>query len=307
MFKSLLIFLFATLQLCAASALRFQEKYVKVKDAELYCRSMGEGEPLIVVHGGPGLSQEYLLPHLEKLAKNNFVIFYDQRGCGKSKGIVTPETITMKKFIKDLKKVREAYQLDKVSLLGHNWGGLLALQYALKHPTTVNKLILLNSHPDTSSDREVFLKEWVKRMTPYIKEFIHIEQTREFAEGNPETYQKYFNLVFRTYFANPQLVDKLSFLESSKANLDGRKTAKILRDNFLSHPFDLNKAVHKLKCPTLIIHGDKDPIPLKAAYHLKGSIPRSTLVVLKDCGHFPYIEKPDELFPLLTSFLNQSE
>ncbi len=306
MLKNILILLFTALQLCATSPAGFQEKYVKVKDGELYCRSMGEGKPLIVVHGGPGLSQEYLLPQLEKLAENNFVIFYDQRGSGKSKGIISPETITMKIFSDDLDQVRKAYHLDKVSVLGHSWGGLLSLQYAIDHPDTMHKLILMNSCPDNEADFDLFMKEWMQRMTPFMKEFTLIAHSQKFAEGDPETYKNYYTLVFRTYFVNPQLVSQLSLLDSRQANLNGTKTGTILRENFLLKPFNLNTAINKLKCPTLIIHGDKDVIPVETAYHLKANIPQSKLVVIKECGHFPYIEKPGQLFPLLTSFLQDS-
>ncbi|MCC6128270.1 MAG: alpha/beta hydrolase [Chlamydiae bacterium] len=71
-----------------------------------------------------------------------------------------------------------------------------------------------------------------------------------------------------------------------------------------TRPFDLHEKLKSLTCKTLIVHGDKDPISLPVIERTHKSIPNSRLVILKDCGHFPYVEKPDELFPILDAFLH---
>lgn len=78
------------------------EYFIAVENGKLFLRTIGKGKPLIVLHGGPGLTQDYLLPQLYRLAKNNFVIFYDQRGCGQSTGEINANTINIELMIQRL-------------------------------------------------------------------------------------------------------------------------------------------------------------------------------------------------------------
>lgn len=101
--------------------------FIKTNDAQIFCRVFGKGEPIIVVHGGPGLSQDYLLPQMAKLAQTNLVIFYDQRGCGLSTGAINEDSIQIKTFVDDLEAIRKSFGYKKVTVLGHSWGGFLAM------------------------------------------------------------------------------------------------------------------------------------------------------------------------------------
>ncbi len=83
-----------------------KETFVPSGEAKLFCRITGQGKPLIVIHGGPGLTQDYLLPQMYELAKNNLVIFYDQRGCGKSTVDINANTITLESFVDDIEAIK---------------------------------------------------------------------------------------------------------------------------------------------------------------------------------------------------------
>lgn len=74
------------MQTLSADTEKIKSLFIEAKGAKLFCRTLGQGKPLIVVHGGPGLTQDYLLSELQPLAETNFLIFYDQRGCGQSTG-----------------------------------------------------------------------------------------------------------------------------------------------------------------------------------------------------------------------------
>ena len=304
--KIILILLaaFSTIYACAATA-SVQETFVPVDHAKLFCRVMGKGDPLIVIHGGPGLSQEYLLPQLQKLSEHHLVIFYDQRGSGESLGTIDPEFIQMSTFVEDIEALRKEFKLKKVSILGHSFGGFLAMHYAIAHPESVNKLILVNSTPASSDDFAVFLKEWFRRMGPLTAEIKQIQDSEAFKEGDSATVANYYRLMFRTYCFDSQKAEELNLKMSRKANVDGPKTYALLRENFLSKPYDLKNDLQKLKCKTLIIHGDNDPIPLNTAKNTHKMIPNSKLVVLKDCGHFSYVEKPQEFFEHLQAFFKE--
>jgi proline iminopeptidase len=302
MIKNMLLALLLLASPFGAYSEETQEFYVDADNAKLFCRTIGKGKPLIVIHGGPGLSQDYLLPQLYDLAKHHFVIFYDQRGAGQSTGEIKEETMTIATMIKDLEALRIAFHLDKISLLGHSWGGLLAMHYSIEHPERVEKLILSNSSPASSNEFALFAKEYARRTSEIQADITKIQSTQEWQNGDPEQHARIFRLIFRTYCHSPKDADLLNLRMTSAAFLNGSKILQIFRTE-RTKPFDLHEALQKLRVPTLIIHGDDDPVPLQAAQHLHESIPGSKFVVLKDCGHFPYVEQPEEYFKSVHEFL----
>jgi proline iminopeptidase len=286
-----------------SSVKEVKETFVQVKGAKLFCRVMGKGNPIIVVHGGPGLSQDYLQPQLQKLAEGHQVIFYDQRGSGESVGEADSKNIQMDTFVEDLEGIRNAFGLNKVTVLGHSFGGLLAMEYAIAHPEAIDKLVIVSSSPGSSDDFAQFLAEWNKRVSPYFKEMQKIEETQAFKEGDSETVANLFKLMFNNYCFNADDVAKLSLKISSQGNVNGRRTNKLFQKNFYSKPFNIFENLQKLNCKTLIVHGDVDVVPLSTAENLHKNIKNSQFVVIKDCGHFPYVEKPQEFFDSVQNFL----
>lgn len=280
-----------------------QECIVRTNNAELFCRTFGSGPPVIVLHGGPGLSQEYLLPYMSQLSQNHLLIFYDQRGCGRSTSQINPETMNVETFVKDLDDVRQAFHLDKVSILGHSWGGFLAMEYAIAHSEQVDRLILSNSMPASAPELAQFLEEYRLRMTPYQEALEEIYQTPSFEEGDPATIERFFRIIFRTYCYVPEHVELLNLRVSAEASVNGAKVSSFIRENVFQKPFDLHDALTNLKIPTLVLHGDADPIPSSTANQIHQSIPGSRYVLLRNCGHFPYVEAPDAFFSHIDAFL----
>lgn len=108
------LFIFHSFDLPAQDWENIKEGFVAVDgDAQLFYRTAGTGSPIVVLHGGPGMSQDYLLPYMYQLAANNQVIFYDQRGGGRSTGEVNASWMTTDQFIEDLEKLRQAFGFKK--------------------------------------------------------------------------------------------------------------------------------------------------------------------------------------------------
>jgi pimeloyl-ACP methyl ester carboxylesterase len=143
-----------------------REGRIPVGSASLYSRDIGRGQPIIVLHGGPDFDHGYLLPDLDRLADAFRLIYYDQRGRGRSADQVQPEDVTLTSDIDDLDKVRQHVHLESAALLGHSWGAVLALAYALRHPTRVSHLILMNPAPASASDVAVFREAYAKNLAP---------------------------------------------------------------------------------------------------------------------------------------------
>ena len=282
LFKLLfIVFTFAT---CQAQV---QEKFIPVRGAQLFCRILGKGNPIIIIHGSPALSQDYLFPHLAKLSEDNLTVFYDQRGCGHSTSSLTEKEINVSTFVADIDDIRKSLNFDKVILLGHSWGGFLALKYAFQHPDSVQKLILLDTMPASQEEFTLFITEVTKRLDPLHDELQRLESTDLYKSGDPETVEKQLKLVFQTYLYNPEKIHQLNFRLPQQGILSGFKTFELLCQEIFMKPYDIFDNLSTIKCPTLILHGDSDPISYQMAEHIHQSIPNSTFIKIDQCGHFP--------------------
>src|SRR6202162_3433392 len=119
-----------------------EEGFVDANGVLIYYQALGQGAPLLIVHGGPGASHDYFLPYLLPLARHNRVIFIDERGSGKSQKLEDPAGYTIDNMVEDLERVRKPRNLGKINLLGHSYGGALVQAYALKYQQNLRHLIL---------------------------------------------------------------------------------------------------------------------------------------------------------------------
>jgi proline iminopeptidase len=287
--------------------LQVKEGFVSVKNGKLFYRAAGKGVPLIIVHGGPGLSQDYLLPQLYKLAENNLVIFYDQRGSGRSlETKLDEECINIDQFVEDLETLRTSLGFDKFILMGHSWGGLLAMQYAVDHQENLIGLILLNTAPADHKGQKAFLDEFelrTKNIHNDIKPFFAYEDFKKLTAAQiSDLYRK----LFSVYFYNPEEVKDLSLNFSIASAQSGFKVMEEMTKTFWLQPnINLFPRLKRLSVPTFILHGKQDIVPVWTAQEIKNAIPQSEIVVLDHCDHFPYIEQPSQFFSELNKFLNE--
>ena len=297
--------LLSLLVLSSIYSAEFKETYVITENAALFCRHAGQGTPIIVIHGGPGLSQDYLLPYMGKLADTNEVVFYNQRGSGESSGEITAASLNVKNFMKDIEAVQNAFGFEKTTIIGHSFGGLLAMKYAITHPERVNKLILINSMAHSKANHLLTLDNWNIRMSPFMEEFNSLKNSTAFEEGDPDTHIRYYQLVFATYLHNPDLVGRLNLKMSQSAFINARKAQKIFSKELSD--YDLSENLKLVSFPTLIVTGTSDITPVFIAEEIHKLIPDSRYLVIQDCGHFPYLEQPEEFFTSLTRFINDAK
>lgn len=300
---SLLLLPFSYLE--AQDAKTIEEGYVSIDgDAQLFYRKMGEGSPLVVIHGGPGISQDYLLPYMYELAATNQVIFYDQRGGGQSTGEVNAQWMTTERFIKDMEQLRQAFKFDKISILGHSWGGFLAMQYAIHYPERTEKLILSNSAAASSEETLLYLQEYQRRVTAFQTEIdILLIEIRNAVTCRPELIEQLHRMIFRVYCADPSQADKLDLSLSCKAAFNCYRINDIIGKEVFEHDYNLYDALAELPMPVLVIHGDVDPIPADSVQGIAQTAPKGQWVLIENCGHFPFIEKPPVYFEHISSFL----
>src|SRR6516164_7180679 len=150
---------------------RMDEGFVDAGGVLIYYKIIGRGDPLMIVHGGPGASHDYLLPYLLPLARSNRLVFIDERGSGRSEKLEDVRQYTVENMVEDVEQVRRALGLGKISLLGHSYGGVLAQAYAFKYQKNLTHLILCSTFYSTKEMNEVFKKE-LATMSPELRDRI---------------------------------------------------------------------------------------------------------------------------------------
>jgi proline iminopeptidase len=307
--------LLAVVVLCAGAGAQSRhaaarESRIPVRGAELYCREVGQGTPMIVLHGGPDFDIGYLLPELDRLSDKFHLIYYDQRGRGRSADHVKPEDVTLETEMADLDKVREYFHIDKVVLLGHSWGAVLALEYALRHPERVSRLVLMDPAPASAADINRFRKERVEKWPVLMELRKAIADTAAYKEADPDAVVAYYRVHFKPALARSEDYEKLilrmqaRFIEQGKEGiLKSRAVEDRLVNETWASPsgYDLHPKLKRLNIPALVITGDHDFFPF-AAEHIAQAIPSARLVTLKDCGHFAYLECPVPLREQIDAF-----
>jgi proline iminopeptidase len=208
----------------------------------------------------------------------------------------------------DLERVREQFQLKQVAVLGHSWGGLLAMEYAIRHPERVSHLILLNTCPASCEDFAVFRQQRLAAKDPEDAERMRVlDADPRMAEGDPDITAAATRLSFKQTLRSPELLDRLiAHLQlgwTRETVLTAQESASRLQDESVNQPgYDLLPALAQLRIPTLILHGDYDFIPLSCVTHIAEAIPGAHLIVVPDCGHFSYLERPDAVRNVLSAF-----
>jgi len=276
------------------------ESRIPVGGAELYSRDIGHGTAIIVLHGGPDFDHSYLLPELDRLSDSYHLIYYDQRGRGQSADGVKPEDVTLASDIADIEKVRQYYHLDSVVLLGHSWGTVLALEYALRYPGRVSHMILMNPGPASTDDYQQLKKEWLEKRPEDMERRKAISATAAYKEADPDAVVAYYRIHFKPALARSEDYEKLitrmqaSFVRQGSAGIIKARAveSRLMSETWAAPEYNLLPRLKGLRIPTLVVTGDHEFIPIPTAEHITQALPNARMVTLKDCGHFSYMESP---------------
>jgi proline iminopeptidase len=292
--------------------LEARQGYVPVDHARLFSREVGRGQPILVLHGGPGFNHTYLLPDLDRLADSFRLIYYDQRGRGKSGGDIQPAGVSLASEVADIEAVRQHFHMDAVAVLGHSWGGLLAVEYAARHPDRVSHLILMNTAPASYRDWALFNEEVQARRGPGERDEMEaLASGAGYEAGDPDARAAYNRIHFRPAFARSDQLERLvarlraSFAAMPAADIPRARqiVQRLFAETAGASGYDLLPRLTRLRIPTLVIHGDHDFIPVECAAHVARAIPGARLVVLEGCGHFAFMECPESVRGEIGAFL----
>lgn len=279
---------------------------IPIRDVSLFVQVMGQGYPLLLMHGGPGLDHTTLLP-LKPLAEQFTLIFYDHRCNGRSEGAPL-SSMTWDNLTADAEALREALGFERWAVLGHSFGGNVALEYALRYPSGLSHLILM----DTGGDQW-----WVNQNAPkliakrgYSARAVYAAQRFYNGQLSPE---EYFSIVFQfigAYMYHGNFLYHPRFM--SLAHRFGlgpptryRPETTIFGYSQLLKGWTVMNRLQELKMPTLILAGRYDFLfPPEHQAILADRIPNAQLELIECAGHNPQMEQTAQVVERIERFLS---
>ncbi len=270
-----------------------------VEDTELYYVEQGQGRGLLVMHGGLGLSHTYFRPYLDPLGERARVVYYDHRGHGRS-GRPPLDTVTHEQLVEDAEALRRELGLERMVLLGHSYGGTLALMYALRYQEHLAGLILCTTYP--AFDYPEIVRANADRLgTP--EQLAALSAWEHGEVSTDEEFARFWRTVLPLYFYryDPAIGREL--------DQDAIYSGAIFNKAFseLTPEYNVVDRLGEIRVPTLVLGSRHDWItPLAQSERIQRGIPGSQLVAFERSGHFPFIEERERFLGAVRDWLPPS-
>jgi pimeloyl-ACP methyl ester carboxylesterase len=272
---------------------------IPIRDVSLFVKVTGQGYPVLLMHGGPGLDHSTMLP-LEPLADQFTLIFYDHRCNGRSDG-TDVSTMTWENLTADAEDLRQELGFEQWAVIGHSFGGNVALEYALRYPQSLSKLVLMDSGGD---------QWWVQHNAPDILadrgySSKAVAAARRFYSGNltPDEFVPTIMRFFSAYNYHNSLITL------SKGVISGNMPkfhpeALIFGYGELLNSWSVMERLGEIHVPTLVLAGRQDFLfPPEHQAILADRLPDARLEIIECAGHNPHAEQPDKVLEILKRFL----
>ena len=273
-------------------------------DLVLHYVDYGQGEPVLVLMGGPGIPGKGMEPVARIFAKRARAIVPDQRGSGASMP-EKAEAITLEATLADFEALRKELALEKWTVWGCSWGGMLALEYASKFPQSIKGLILVGSGGTSwASFGKAFRDNITARMSADDRAARdYWSQPKVVAQDPERAAFEALRAIMPSYFYDRAKANEAIAIFKPGKEYYNPEAGKHLNPDYESGAESRIAALRDVRIPALIIHGRQDPMPESVAIDNHKLLKGSRLVWLDQCGHFPWIEKPEELENVLFEFL----
>ena len=285
-----------------------REGFIAVTGGKVWYKSVGAGAkpPLLTLHGGPGFPHDYLEP-LAALADERPVIFYDQLGCGKSDRPDDPALWRIERFVEELGQIRAALGLEKIHLLGHSWGTMLAVDYALTRPAGLQRLILAS--PCLNIPR------WLDDLAEYRRQLpleVQATLTRHEAAGTTDS-EEYNTATMEFYRRHVCRLDPWPPL--LQQTLDGMGLPVYLgmwgpNEFYMTgnlNTYDRSPRLPEISIPTLFTCGRYDEATPETTQSYQSLLPGAQLQIFEAASHMPHLEQPEAYLKTLRAFLHRLE
>lgn len=271
-------------------------------NAKIFYRTFGNGKPILIINGGPGMNSDGFVGLAKALSKNNQTIIYDQRGTGRST-IENPDStnITMPLMADDIETIRKHLAIGKWIILGHSFGGMMASYYANLHPESIETLILSSSGGIDLDLLNSVSNGINSRLTPVEKDSVDY-WTKKINDGDTTYYAR----LKRGTFLAPAYVFKrenipviAERLTQSNGNING-----LVWQSMQAINFDCAAKLAAFNKPVLILQGKQDVLDEKIAIKAHKVLKNSKLVFMDQCRHYGWLDRPDIYFDEVNKFIS---
>ena len=278
---------------------------IAVGDYTVIAYEFGDGgEVVFCLNGGPGLPCDYLREAHSCLVDSGYrVVAFDQLGTGASSRPEEASLWTIERYVGETETVRSVLGLGKVHLLGHSWGGWLAIDYALAHPEALRSLIL----EDTAADMPHLITELDRLREALGPETVAMMQRHE-AEGTLDHPEYQAAITILNYRHVCRLDDWPAPVRRSLSDWNMGPYGAMQGPNeflYVGNLKDWNRVphLHRITAPTLITCGQHDELTPACAMRMKLNLPNAELKVFPNSSHMPFYEEPGAYYPVLLDFL----
>lgn len=262
----------------------------------LHINTIGEGEAIFFLHGGPGSEHRFFIPHVMPLSHKFKLVFYDQRGCGKSESSLDNQ-YSMMEEVNTLELLRKELNIDKINLFGESWGSMLALLYATTYPERVNKILLTAAIGVTAEGFKTFGKELEKRLSENDQSELSILEEK--VKSGESSIDEVLSILDKYYVYSEE-----SLKNKAKTSINPIVNHQIGED--ILKNYNITSRLNNLKdIPIVVAQGSDDILTPKLIKKLLiDYIPHSQLIEIENCGHWTVVEKPDEMNKVAHDFFN---
>jgi proline iminopeptidase len=257
----------------------------------------GSRSPLILVNGGPGFDHRYMhcSDAWDRLAAGRKVVFYDQRGNGRSSPIKDGQSCLLADQIADLDALRGRLGLERMDLLGHSWGGYLVMAYAARHPERIAHLMIVDSAAPKIQDTVFLFKNIYPETTAREGGLAFAVELGDEAAISADL-REYLSMLFYSPAARDAMLARtgeMTYHQSVNKSVWGDLQR-----------FDLNPELPKFRFPTLVVTGRYDfNVAPSVAWAIHEAIPGSEIAIFEKSGHLPYCEESAAFAARVEEFL----
>ena len=278
---------------------------VPTADVVLHYTVRGRGAPVLLLAGGPGMSGDYMLPIAEQLGDYRTIVL-DQRGTGRSAmARLEPATMTLALAVEDVEHLRVHLGLESWTVVGHSWGGVLAMAYAARYPERVTAMVLTGSGgPMTDYFGYLPANVQSRLSTAEERRMAYWSNPERIAADPRQAGYEHFRAMARSYVCLEKNVDLV--LTAVAPEFFDHRTTTLMQLDLVNTDYDLRQALATLRAPVLIVQGRQDIVGETTAYATRDAFPDAELVWLERCGHFGWIERPQQFFRSLRGFLERA-
>lgn len=275
----------------------------------IFYRILGNGpDTVVAVHGGPGAGMNAILPELAPLAEHHTIIFYDQRGGGRSQLPADTTLLSARHFIEDLEAVRRFFKFEKMTLIGHSMGSVIVARYAQDNPKRVQRIIFFGAVGPTLAEAGALRRAMAARSdTATQRRLVAVlERLMTGSTLDPVTDCHKFEAIGREVAIEQGESGRWKgtncAMSPEALRYYFRYTARVGVRTF--GRWDFTKSLGEVEAPVLVIYGDSDPKMVELQRAWANAFPNGRLLVIPGAGKGVSADRPDLFFPAVESFLS---